>query len=95
LGTSTGAGGRVRECNDGVKRSETVSFAGSDARRFHQPFQLAKPAIGGNIAGLDVFDSPATWRKLSPKLVRSYGLDALDPLIAAELLGSDGGQTLV
>jgi hypothetical protein len=39
-------------------------------------------AIGGKIAGLDVFDSSATWQKLSPKLVRSYGLDALDPMIA-------------
>lgn len=34
--------------------------------------------IDGAPAGLDVFDSPATWRKLSPKLVASYGLDAVD-----------------
>jgi len=33
-------------------------------------------AIHGAIAGLDVFDSPRTWRSLLPKLVRSYGLDA-------------------
>lgn len=39
-------------------------------------------AIHGAIAGLDVFDSPRTWRSLLPKLVRSYGLDAMDPLIA-------------
>jgi hypothetical protein len=35
-------------------------------------------AINGVIVGLDLFDSPATWRKLMPKLVHSYGLDALD-----------------
>ena len=35
-------------------------------------------AIRGQIAGLDVFDSPRTWAALMPKLVRSYGLDALD-----------------
>jgi hypothetical protein len=35
-------------------------------------------AIRGQIAGLDVFDSPCTWTSLMPKLVRSYGLDALD-----------------
>ncbi len=35
-------------------------------------------AIEGKVVGLDLFDSPDTWRKLSPKLLRSYGLDALD-----------------
>jgi hypothetical protein len=35
-------------------------------------------AINGTVAGLDVFDSPATWRKSMRKLVESYGLDALD-----------------
>ena len=35
-------------------------------------------AIRGQIAGLDLFDSPRTWAALMPKLVRSYGLDALD-----------------
>jgi hypothetical protein len=35
-------------------------------------------AINGIIVGLDLFDTPATWRKLMPKLVHSYGLDALD-----------------
>ena len=35
-------------------------------------------AIRGQIAGLDVFDSPRTWALLMPKLLRSYGLDALD-----------------
>ena len=35
-------------------------------------------AIRGQVAGLDVFDAPRTWAALMPKLVRSYGLDALD-----------------
>jgi hypothetical protein len=34
--------------------------------------------IGGGLAGLDLFDSPVTLRKLLPKLVRSYALDAID-----------------
>ncbi len=35
-------------------------------------------AINGEIIGLDLFDYAATLRKLLPKLVRSYALDALD-----------------
>ena len=34
--------------------------------------------IDGVVAGLDLFDAGATFRKLLPKLARSYGLDALD-----------------
>jgi hypothetical protein len=34
--------------------------------------------INGLLAGMDLFDSPATWRKSMRKLVQSYGLDALD-----------------
>jgi hypothetical protein len=34
--------------------------------------------INGIVAGLDVFDSPATWRKSMRKAVRSYGLGELD-----------------
>ena len=34
--------------------------------------------INGIVAGMDLFDSPATWRKSMRKLVQSYGLDALD-----------------
>ena len=34
--------------------------------------------INGIVAGIDVFDSEATWRKSMRKLVQSYGLDALD-----------------
>jgi len=35
-------------------------------------------AIGGKVSGFELFDSPDTLRKLWPKLMRSYGLDALD-----------------
>ncbi len=35
-------------------------------------------AIGGRIVGFDLFDCAETLRKLFPKLIRSYALDALD-----------------
>jgi len=35
-------------------------------------------AINGAIAGVELFDSAATWRKSMRKIVESYGLDALD-----------------
>ena len=35
-------------------------------------------AIDGEVAGFDAFDKPSTLRKLLPKLVRSYALDALE-----------------
>jgi hypothetical protein len=34
--------------------------------------------IHGQPVGLELFDAASTWRKLSPKLVRSYAMDALD-----------------
>jgi hypothetical protein len=37
-------------------------------------------AINGEIIGFDLFDSPATLKKLLPKLVRSYTLDAIETL---------------
>jgi hypothetical protein len=36
-------------------------------------------AIGDRIAGLDLFQSDTLLRKLWPKIVRSYALDAIDP----------------
>jgi len=53
-------------------------------KRFETRFEPVAGQVGavflidGALAGLDVFDSPATWRKLSTKLVASYGLDAVD-----------------
>jgi hypothetical protein len=43
--------------------------------------------IAGAPIGLDVFDSPATWRRLAPKLVASYGLDAVDSGVADGVAG--------
>lgn len=34
--------------------------------------------VNGQPAGLELFDAPSTWRKLSPKMVRSYAVDAID-----------------
>jgi hypothetical protein len=34
--------------------------------------------INGAPAGLECFDAPSVWRVLSPKLIRSYALDAID-----------------
>jgi hypothetical protein len=49
--------------------------------------------INGIVAGLDVFDSPATWRKSMRKLVQSFGLDALDHADARGHRGaSEGGS---
>lgn len=36
--------------------------------------------INGRMVGFDLFDSPETYRKLLPKLLRSYSLDALDKM---------------
>jgi hypothetical protein len=56
-------------------------------------------AIDGVIAGLELFDCTATWRKSMRKIVESYGLDALDrrdghpghaPHDPARFLGSVG-----
>lgn len=35
-------------------------------------------AIDDRVVGMELFDAPETFRKLFPKLLRSYGLDALD-----------------
>jgi hypothetical protein len=35
-------------------------------------------AIRGHVAGLEIFDSPDTWRRQAPKVIRSDGLDAID-----------------
>jgi len=41
-------------------------------------------AIDGRIVGFDLFDCAETLRKLFPKLIRSYALDALDSSLAKE-----------
>jgi hypothetical protein len=34
--------------------------------------------VNGRATGLELFDAPRTWRRLAPKLIRSYALDAVD-----------------
>jgi hypothetical protein len=54
-----------------------------EAHFVSQPLQAgAVFVLDGVPVGLDVFDSPETWRKLAPKLTASYGLDALDRRVA-------------
>ncbi len=49
--------------------------------------------IGGRLAGVDLFDQPATLTKLWPKVARSYALDALEHSAAAAApLTADGVQ---
>jgi len=45
-------------------------------------------AIDGRAVGLDLFDHPHTLRRLFPKLVRSYALDALETATAATPRGT-------
>jgi len=48
--------------------------------------------INGRIVGLELFDAPATWRKLAPKLIRSYAVDAIDRLSPHESKPVDEAQ---
>ena len=48
--------------------------------------------INGRIVGLELFDAPATWRKLAPKVIRSYALDAIDRLNPHESKSVDYAQ---
>ena len=50
--------------------------------------------VNGRPGGIELFDAPATWKKLSSKLIRSYALDAIDrskepTMPAAPFQGSD------
>ena len=45
--------------------------------------------VNGQPAGLELFDAAGTWRKLAPKLVRSYALDALDVMAALDRPGGE------
>ena len=42
-------------------------------------------AIGDRIAGFDLFDRSETFRKLLPKLVRSYAIDAIDHKLGVDV----------
>jgi hypothetical protein len=55
-----------------------------DLDAFHAKLQPVPRQVGavfeidGVVAGLELFDSAATWRKSMRKIVESYGLDAID-----------------
>ena len=52
--------------------------------------------MNGRLAGLELFDASSTWRKLAPKLVRSYALDAIDfQKQRRASLASPMGRTLI
>jgi hypothetical protein len=59
--------------------------------RFQVPpgCQGAVYAVAGRLAGLDLFDQPATLAKFWPKLIRSYALDALEPAAPAPPLSAE------
>jgi hypothetical protein len=43
-------------------------------------------AVHGQLAGVEIFDRAGTWRRLAPKLIRSYAIEALEPAQAGERL---------
>ncbi len=47
--------------------------------------------IGGRVVGLDLFDAPETLRKLWPKLVASYAVDAIDRATAERPVDAPAG----
>jgi hypothetical protein len=51
--------------------------------------------IRGMIAGFDAFDHPRTWAQTMPKLMRSYGLDALDTAIGGDVFATPDPQRFV
>jgi hypothetical protein len=64
--------------------SEMYEKKSGDLESFVEKFEGVDKQLGfvflidGVVAGLDLFDAPETLRKLMPKLVKSYALDALD-----------------
>jgi len=71
-------------------RSDTAAMAamfeahGADLEQYLEAFPPRDGQVGavfvidGRAAGVELFDTPATWRKLAPKVVSSYALDAID-----------------
>jgi len=52
-------------------------------------------ALGGEIVGMDVFDSPITFAKLVSKFIRSYGLDAIEDEVARHHHENSEAETLI
>lgn len=67
-----------------VYHDHRASLNGFVKRMRARPGQVgAVFAIGGRVAGAELFDCHDTCRALLPKIVRSYALDAIDPRHAA------------
>ena len=80
-----GASSRTSAMSD-IYNQPSVSVRLEDYVKAFSPAEVqagAIFAIDGKVFGAELFDSPETFKKLFPKLLRSYALDALDRLISA------------
>lgn len=75
---------RLNVSSDTAAMSEMFQILNVPLEEFVRAFEPVNRQVGavflvnGRPAGLELFDAPATWRKLAPKLIQSYALDALD-----------------
>jgi len=75
---------RLAACSDTSAMDVMYEQNAPELERLETDFRPAPGQVGaafliaGAPIGLDVFDSAATWQRLAPKLVASYGLDAVD-----------------
>jgi len=75
---------RLRASSDTGAMSAIFERVGASLDEFVAAFPPIEHQVGavflinGHPAGLELFDAASTWRTLSPKLVRSYAVDALD-----------------
>jgi hypothetical protein len=75
---------RLEACSDTSAMDAMYERSARELERLEAHFEPAPEQVGavfliaGAPVGLDVFDCPATWRRLAPKLIASYGLDAVD-----------------
>ena len=75
---------RLRATSDTDAMSAIFETVGASLDEFVAAFPPIEHQVGavflinGYPAGLELFDAASTWRTLSPKLVRSYAVDALD-----------------
>jgi hypothetical protein len=75
---------RLNAPSETAAMSEMFEKLGTPIEEFVAAFSPVDRQVGaiffinGARAGLELFDSASTWRKLAPKLVRSYAVDAID-----------------
>ncbi len=75
---------RLAACSDTAAMDVMYDRSAVELQRLEAHFEPAAGQVGavfliaGAPIGLDVFDCPATWQRLAPKLIASYGLDAVD-----------------